>query len=227
MQLATTRVEWHPAFRIVPTRFPTISLFDRVASPEDFEALYELEALTNDRIRNEVGDVNFVPKEERLYDPGSGPIMAAFTHLNPLGSRFSDGAFGVFYAAREKETAIAETQYHQGNFLRATKEAALQLQMRLYHVEVAAKLHDLRRLRAARPELYDPNSYLHSQALGRELHAAVSAGVVYQSVRCVRRAKGECIGAFKPRALANCRHAAHLLYQWDGAAFTGVFEQIG
>src|SRR5690606_19195409 len=45
------RIRWAPACRIVPTRHPTVYLFDRVAQPEDFEALYALEALTNDRVR--------------------------------------------------------------------------------------------------------------------------------------------------------------------------------
>ena len=31
--------------------------------------------------------------------------MAAFTHLNPEGSRFSDGSYGVYYAAHTLATA--------------------------------------------------------------------------------------------------------------------------
>ncbi len=36
-------------------------------------------------------------------------VMAPFTHLNPKGSRFSDGSYGVYYAAKRLSTAIAET----------------------------------------------------------------------------------------------------------------------
>ena len=32
-------IDWSPAYRVIPTRFPAVNLFDRVASPEDFEAL--------------------------------------------------------------------------------------------------------------------------------------------------------------------------------------------
>ena len=116
------RIQWKPGFRIVPTRFPTVYLFDRVADPEDFEALYALEALTNDRIRDETGQIELVAAADRIFGPGSGPIMAAFTHVNLEGSRFSDGRYGMFYAARERETAIAETRYHHGRFLAATAE---------------------------------------------------------------------------------------------------------
>ena len=54
--------------------------------------------------------------------PGCGPIMAAFTHLNPNGSRFSDGSYGVFYCARGRHTAIEETRYHSTLFLMATNK---------------------------------------------------------------------------------------------------------
>jgi len=89
-------VRWQQACRIVPTRYPAVTLYDRVADAEDFEALYALEAMTNERVRDELGQLERVPRSERVFGPGSGPIMAAFTHVNLLGSRFSGGAYGVF-----------------------------------------------------------------------------------------------------------------------------------
>src|SRR5512147_2347004 len=41
-------VRWQPAFRIVPSRYPPIDLFERIAPPGEWEALIELESLTND-----------------------------------------------------------------------------------------------------------------------------------------------------------------------------------
>jgi hypothetical protein len=223
VSVALAPVKWQPAYRIVPSRFPSINIFERVASAEEFESLYRLEALTNDRIRDEVGELQLVAPEERLFGTGTGPIMAAFTHPNPMGSRFSDGSYGVFYAAHEQATAVAETRHHGAKFLRATNEGPMQLQMRVYHVDVAGNLHDLRPLVNARLDLYDPDSYVASQALGRELHGGGSAGLVYASVR---NKGGVCVAAFRPRTLANCRHAAQMLYSWDGEAFTGIFEQV-
>ena len=52
------------------------------------------------RLRQELGQLDLVPRERRISGPGTQPLMAAFTHLNPDGSRFSDGTYGVFYAAR-------------------------------------------------------------------------------------------------------------------------------
>ncbi len=220
------RVRWQRACRIVPTRYPAVNLFDRVADAADFEALYTLEAMTNERLRDELGQVERVPGAERTFGPGSGPIMAAFTHVNPLGSRFSRGDYGVFYAAREQATAVAETRYHHGQFLAATRQPAMHLPMRLYSVAVEARLHDLRPLGhdgdSADAALYDPDDYAAAQALGARLHAAGSAGVAYRSVRHPR---GLCAGLFKPRGASRCLHAAYLLYAWDGERFTDVYEK--
>jgi len=217
----STRLNWNPAYRVIPTRYPAINLFDRVASPADFEALYALEAMTNDRLRDELGQIELVPPTERLFGPGSGPIMAAFTHLNPLGSRFSDGSYGVFYCARDADTAIAETVYHSMRFLAATGEPPLKLQMRLYTVKAAGQVVDLRKVAAAEPALFDANDYGHPQALGRRLRAEGAKGIAYPSVR---RAKGQCLAAFQPKLLSNCAHAAYLEYRWTGDTIDAVFQ---
>lgn len=214
------RLRWAQACRIVPTRHPTVYLYDRVADAADFDALYALEALTNERLREETGEVGRVPLADRAFGPGSGPIMAAFTHVNPLGSRFADGRFGVFYAARERATAVAETSFHHARFLAATAEPPMHLPMRLYHVAIDGRLHDLR---SGHEAVHDPNDYAASRALGARLRAAGSDGVAYRSVR---HAGGQCVGLFRPRAASACVHAAILLYAWDGAAFTDVYEKL-
>lgn len=222
--IAARRVRWAQACRIVPTRHPTIYLYDRVADAADFDALYALEAMTNDRLREETGAIELVPPAERRYGPGSGPIMAAFTHVNPQGSRFSDGAYGMFYAARDRATAVAETQHHHGAFLAATGQPAMHLPMRLYHVAVDARLHDLRPAGAVDAAVLDAHSYAASRALGARLRGSGSAGVVWRSVR---RPGGQCAGLFTPRGASGCVQAAVLLYAWDGKAFAGVYEKVG
>ncbi len=216
---AVLRVRWNPAFRIVPTRFPTIYIFDRIAQPADFDALYALEALTNDRLRDEAGAIELVSPAERIVGPGSGPIMAAFTHVAPAGSRFSDGSYGVFYAARQRATAVAETRYHQSRFLAATREAPMHLQMRLYQVRIDASLHDLR---PADDDVHAPDDYSAARQLGQRLRTAGSAGVVYRSVR---HEGGQCVGLFRPRGARHCVHAAYLLYAWNGETIDGVYEK--
>lgn len=214
-------LDWNPAYRVIPSRFPAVGLFERVASPEDFDALYALEAMTNDRIRDEVGEISLVPVEERLFGNGSSPIMAAFTHLNPQGSRFSDGTYGVFYCAHDRVTAIEETSYHQALFMGATQEAPMRLQMRLYSVEAKGEVIDLRAASTENPRIVDPNDYSHPQSIGRKLRNEGEAGILYPSVR---HEGGECLAALRTTILRNCLHSAYLEYNWNGRAIDAVFE---
>jgi hypothetical protein len=219
-------LDWSPAYRVIPTRFPAVNLFDRVASPEDFDALYALEAMTNDRLRTEVGELDLVPREERRFGPGYGPIMAALTHLNPLGSRFSDGTYGVFYCARSRVTAIAETRYHTARFLEATAEPPMRQQMRLYTVVAQGEVVDLRGDPKLDLAVLSPDDYLAGQSLGRAAREAGAPGIAYPSVRDT---EGECLAAFRTTLLRDCHHAAYLEYNWNGTSVDMVFElnQVG
>ena len=218
--LAVGEVRWQPCFRVISSRFPPIHLFERVSSPEDWEALYWLESLTNPRLRDEVGEIELVPREDRVFGPGTSVVMAPFTHLNPDGSRFADSTFGAFYAAASLDTSIAETRYHREVFLRATRERPLELDMRTYLCDVSATFHDIRGQRELMSDIYDPDSYVASQKLARSLKRAGSNGVVYDSVR---HAGGQCLAVYRPRLVQNCRQGTHLRYVWDGARISHVY----
>ena len=219
--LAVSEVRWQPCFRVISSRFPPIHLFERVAGAEDWEALYWLESLTNPRLRDDVGEIELVPREDRIFGPGASVIMAPFTHLNPEGSRFADDTFGAFYAAASLDTSIAETRYHREIFLRATRERALELDMRTYLCDVAASFHDIRGKRDRMPDIYDPDSYVASQKLARSLKLAGSNGVVFDSVR---HSGGQCLAVYRPRLVQNCRQGTHLRYVWDGERINQVYE---
>lgn len=216
-------MRWGQACRIVPTRYPSVYLYDRVADAEDFEALYALEAMSNERLRQELGQIERVPPAQRRFGPGSGPIMAAFTHVNLAGSRFSAGGYGVFYAAHDRATAVAETRFHHARFLAATAQPAMHLPMRLYHVAIDARLHDLRSPAQAFAAEHDAANYGAAQTLGARLQALGSAGVAYRSVRWPG---GQNVGLFSPLGASACLHAAQLLYIWDGQRFADVYERL-
>ena len=214
-------VRFSPCHRIVASRLPTIHLFERVADPADWEALYKLESMTNPRIRTQVGELNLVPVADRVSGPNATVVMAPFTHLSPQGTRFTDGPFGAYYGAESIDTAIAETRFHRENFLRATGQGAIELEMRCYLADVACELHDLRGRRAQFADVYDPASYAASQKLGRSLRDAGSNGIAFDSVR---RTGGECVAIFRPRLIQNVRQSVHLRYAWDGNAISRVYE---
>ena len=209
---------------MIATRFPTVGLFDAIADPADWDVVFAIESLTNPRLRNELGELDLIPKADRVFGPGSTLIMAAFTHLNPEGSRFSDGTYGVYYASATLDCAMAEVIHHRQQFLARTDEAPIDIDMRLILADVDAPLQDLRAFGERASAVYDPNSYAAAQPLGRALRAAGSFGIVFDSVRL---AGGECVGLFRPKALRNARADRYFGLHWDGARISHWFEKSG
>lgn len=214
-----SRIRWQKTARLVPSRFPPVLLFDRVADSDDYDALYQLESMTNDRIRDEIGNIHLVAPADRIYGTGSTPVMAAFTHPNPVGSRFTDGSFGIYYAGKHIDTAIKEVSYHLGQFYMATREGALQTDMRTYFTNVDADLHDIRDIQSELPDIYSPDDYSASQAYGIKLKRANSVGIVYSSVR---DPGGECIAILRPIALSPAIQGPHYRFDWNGISITHV-----
>jgi len=221
-EVPVSPVHWLPCYRLIASRFPTVGLFESVTAPDDLDAVFAAESMTNDRLRDEVGELTLVAPAERIAGPGSTPIMASFTHLNPNGSRFSAGAYGVYYCAQTQETALAEVSHHQAVFLRRTLEPEIDVDMRWIAATLDAPLHDLRDSRLRAPELYDPDSYEASQPFGALLRTAGSWGVVYDSVRCEG---GQCAGVFRPRALSGAVAAGHIALHWDGERISHWYEK--
>ena len=221
--MTTRGVHWPQACRIIASRYPPIDLFERLTpDPAVWDALIALEQLTNPRVRDAVGDIALVPAEERVAGPGAGYVMASFTHLNPKGSRFSDGSYGVYYAAAELETAVAETVFHFEQFARDSADPPRMEDMRVLVGWVAADFEDVDALaEPLRSQVLDPAAYGASRAWGRQVRDGGSAGVVYPSVRCLG---GTCIGAFRPRAVGLPRQERRLKYRWNGARVDRYFD---
>lgn len=212
--LPQAEVALESTWRIIASRYPRIPIFERIASPDRFEMLLEIESMTNPRIRLEMGAIEAVPKEDWVTGPGADFIMSAFTKFSPdRPSRFSDGSYGVYYCARERETAVEETVYHRERFMRFTNEEPELMTMRVLTAGLNAQLYDIRLMRADMPYLYALGDYHRSQALGQELKSAQAWGITYASVR---HEGGECFGVFRPKALNQCQENGHLGYFWDG-----------
>ena len=128
-------------------------------------------------------------------------------------SRFSDGAYGVYYAGNCFEVALRETIYHFEKFMRATDEAALNADYRELIGTVHTSLHDLRGDLQFATAL-DPTNYAPSQVLARRLRDAENSnGIIYPSVRYP---EGEAIAVFWPDVVSIPTQGRHLCYRWDG-----------
>ena len=220
------RVSWRPSYRLIPSRFPTVGLFDAIANPADLDAVFAIEGLANPRLRDEIGELQLVPPDERVSGPGTTPVMAAFTHLNPEGSRFSDGSYGVYYAAHSLQTSLAEVSFHRAVFLRRTAETAIDLDLRLITASVEAELHDLGSASLALSSTspfavaLEPDDYGPPQRLGRALRDAGSWGHPLPEASAIEAANASAssgrapFGARRRRRTSRCTGTA-------GASRTG------
>jgi len=214
-----TVVDWKQTFRLIPSRYPPVDLFERIADPSDWEIIAAIENLTNDRLRDEIGDISLVPVDQRIGGPGASPIMAAFTHVG-VPTRFSNGTYGVYYASDRLEAAIREVAHHQARFLMRTEEPRTQVQMRNYVGSIRCDMYDVR---GTRPEVHDPDSHVKAQQLGATVRTAGGNGVVYDSVRMAGAAN---IAVFRANVLASRTgkphvvQGPHLMMDWDGTRMT-------
>lgn len=222
-EIAAARVEWSQAWRIIATRYPPIDLFERVSpNPAVWDALIELEQLVNPRVRDAIGEISLVPPHRRVSGRNASWVMAPFTHLNLKGSRFSDGSYGVYYAADRLSTAIVETAHHFANFARDSSDPPRREEMRVLVGAIANEFHDIDDLPVSdRAAVLDPNSYVASQVLARALREGGSNGVVYPSVR---ETGGRCIGAFWPDVVGVPVQERHLKYEWNGTRVSRYFD---
>jgi hypothetical protein len=212
----------HRCYRLIPSQYPPIHLFEDVASPEEFDALYAVQMLTNPRIQDEIGLINLVPENERLFGtPGCGYVMAAFTHTNPEGSRFSNGDYGVYYAADTLPTAIAETIYHKEIFMSYTKEPPQELDMRSLVADFSAELLDITALNKHNDNLYLPSNYAFGQAFGAQVKRGHRDGIFYHSIR----AEGFNFALFKPNVIHKCQQGAHFSYVWNGENISAIYQK--
>lgn len=212
-------MRWPKCFRIIPSKFPPHNFFERIVAPEHMEAAWYLESLTNDRLRDETGDITLVPEKDRMSGPGASVVMAAFTHIG-FPSRFSDGSYGVYYAAKSLETAVRETAFHRAKFLAATRESPGEIDMRAYVGRIRQPLEDIRG--AQFKSLHDPDDYSPSQDFGKSRRELGSWGFVYRSVR---HDGGECLAAFRPGAVSAPTQGPALAYVWDGERIGRVYEK--
>ncbi|MDX2347055.1 MAG: RES family NAD+ phosphorylase [Legionella sp.] len=207
--------------RLVPSKFPPVLLFDWAESPEELEAIAALEGLTNPRLKTELGEIHVVPKSEWVSGAGATPIMAAFTHIGHP-SRFTDGSFGVFYAADSIHTAIKETIFHRERFYRASNEPACSISMREYIAQITQPLIQLDQ--TTHQYYLDPdiNSYKKSRKFGLEQREKKVWGLSYPSTR---HSGGTCVAILRPKAIAvPVKQGTHYRYIWDGQSITGAYK---
>ena len=194
-----------PTHRLIPSRFPPVSLFETVATADDLPAVMELAGWTNDRLLAE--RLQRLPKAEWVHGrPNASIVMAAFMHVAPTGSRFNGPDLGAWYAAGDLRTAVAEVGHHLRREAMASRRRELRRTYREYTARLEGDFLDIRPERAARPDLYAADSYAASQPFGEAARKAGETGILFESVR---RTGGDNVAAYRPSRILDVTQAGH------------------
>ena len=205
-----------PAYRLIPSQFPPIGLFDTVATAADLSAVMELVGWTNDRLVSE--RIDRLPQGEWVYGvPNASIVMAAFLHVAPGGMRFNGPELGAWYAADDVRTAAAEVGHHLRREAVARSVATMSRTYRAYSATLKGNYLDIRGQQLARPDVYASERYDASQKLGEDVRASGGAGVLYDSLR---RRGGINVVAHRPRNILNIVQADHFEITVQAAART-------
>ncbi|MGO8154559.1 RES family NAD+ phosphorylase [Rhizobium leguminosarum] len=194
-----------PSYRLIPSQFPPIGLFETVTRVADLEAVMELVGWTNDRL---VADrIQRLPEDQWVYGVANASIvMAAFLHVAPGGMRFNGPDLGAWYAADDLRTAAAEVGHHLRREALARGVATMARTYRSYSANLIGDYLDVRGEERLRPDVYDGTSYAASQVLGEEVRSSGGAGILYDSVRL---RSGVAIVAHRPRNIRDVVQADH------------------
>jgi hypothetical protein len=191
-------------FRLIPSRFPPIDLFEAVSSAEDLEAVMELEGWTNDRLVAE--RVARLPRNEWVYGTNNASIvMASFLHAAPSGLRFNGPELGAWYASMAVSTTIVEVSHHLRREAHRSNMPEMRGQYRTYSATLDGYYEDIQGQQVARPELYAPADYMASQAFGETVRRS-GDGIVYDSVR---HAGGVNVVVYRPRKIREITQCEH------------------
>jgi RES domain-containing protein len=200
------------------------SVLTRIADSEShLKDIFDLDDRTNDRLLAEHQLLPGIGAHELVFGfPYSSIVNAAYTHADPLGSRFNGPDRGAWYAAFELRTSQAEVAFHKTVQLAEINRFEDEVTYDDYLADFNAEFHDLREA-AGFASCLAPNSYVDSQWLAERLLAEGSLGVVYPSVR---KPQGTCVACFRPALVTNVRRGSTIRFAWTGGPVPKI-EEVG
>jgi hypothetical protein len=143
VRLVKKTIDWQSSYRLIPSRFPPVELYEPIASEDDWEALKRVEALTNPRLHN--ADSMLLPEDQGKIDQNW--LVAPFAYPNSESSLYSDGSYGVCVVTEDLHSSLILAIKGREEFLSRTCEGSTRLIMRVIKVPVKARLTDLRQYR--------------------------------------------------------------------------------
>lgn len=205
------RISWNQTgYRLIPSRFPPVSIYEGLVANDLIDSLVEIENLTNPRLK----------AIQRLTEAANGAAPhrlqnwnhAPFAYANPEGSMFFGADRPCLELAADKQTALAVSVARRQRFLARTEEPAVGLDMRMLSTPVTGVFLDLRPL-GARLSQADRRSL--GETIPHDIH-----GVLYTPPE---RVSGHCVAVLSGSVLGRTVQANHYRFLWNGARMVSLY----
>ncbi len=196
-------------YRLIPSRFPPVQVFEGLVANDRLEALAEVESRTNPRlISNDHLRATVSSSAHRLQNFNHAP----FKYINPEGSRFFPPFPPVMEMADCRQTALAAAVARRAHFLGQTREPPTGLDMRMLKTPVRARLADLTDVSptASRDECRE-----RAKALPDNVD-----GIVYRSPD---RPSNLSYAILNGDVLGHTLQTAHFRFWWDGHRIGAIY----
>lgn len=198
-------------YRLIPSRFPSVEVYQGLVANDHFQALYDLEAETNPRLKSKDRALAAYAREgsARLQNWNHAP----FRYANPEGTRFFPSTRPALEMAGDPQTALARAILRREVFLERTREASMGIDMRMLKTPVNGRFADLTQIpleldevarRAATADIPDS-----------------CAGVAFLPPE---RPHALCLAVLDPAVLGTSIQTVHYRFEWNGKRISKVYE---
>ncbi len=200
-------------FGLIPSRFPPITLYERITRADSGEAIAELEAMTNPRLREKARLLNNVDAVDVDSPKLQNWNHAPFAYLNPEGTRYFDSTTPVLELFDDLQTALAVSVGRRESFLARTGEKPMGLDMRVLSRPVTGRFADL--------TAWDPD--MDQTVCWRRAAAVRDLGLDGVLFRPAERPSAQGVAILNREVLGRAVQGDHFRYVWDGQRIRSLY----
>jgi hypothetical protein len=205
-------------YRLIPSRFPPVSVYEGLVANDRLEELTKVEDLTNPRLKSEARIADAAGENSKSSARLQNWNLAPFAYGNPEGSTFFNEERPCLEMAANRQTALAISVTRRQRFLERTSEAPIGLDMRMFKTPVEGLFLDLR--------AYDAEDIY---GRGREIGARLPDGVDGILFRPIERPTATAISVVSGLVLGRTLQTVHYRYMWNGQRISLLyaFDEVG
>lgn len=192
-------------FRLIPSRFPPVSVYEGLVANDRMDALVDIENLTNPRLQSQARIASMENKDPKTSARLQNWNLAPFAYGHPEGSIFFDADRPCLEVAADRQTALAISVAKRQRFLACTSEGPIGLDMRMFKTPLSGRFVDLRHLSAEKV-----------RDIGRDFGKSIEADVDGVLFHSIERPSATAISVLNGSILEQTLQAVHYRYQWNG-----------